>query len=56
MRNTTHEAVGAAVTLAVCAAVDSGQLAAAAAVCAPMLGSRLPMLTSPAHGSITAHG
>lgn len=42
VRNVTHEAVGAAVTLAVCAAVDSGPLAAAAAVCASQLGSRLP--------------
>lgn len=42
MRNRTHEAVGTAVTLAVCAAVDSGALVAAAAVCASLLGSRLP--------------
>ena len=44
MRNMTHEAVGAAVTLAVCGSVDSGRLAAAAAaaVCASLLGSRLP--------------
>lgn len=42
MRNRTHEAMGAAATLAVCAAVDSGGLVAAAAVCASLLGSRLP--------------
>lgn len=47
MRNVTHEAVGAAVTLAVCAAVDSGPLAAAAAVCASLLGSRLPDADQP---------
>lgn len=42
MRNRTHEAVGAAVTLAVCAAVDTGAVVAAGAVCASLLGSRLP--------------
>jgi len=42
VRNRTHEAVGAAATLAVCAAVHSGGLVAAAAVCASLLGSRLP--------------
>jgi membrane-bound metal-dependent hydrolase YbcI (DUF457 family) len=42
VRNTTHEAVGVAVTLTICAAVDSGPLAAAAAICASLLGSRLP--------------
>lgn len=47
MRNMTHEAVGAAVTLAACAAVDSGRLAAAAAVCASLLGSRLPDVDQP---------
>ena len=47
MRNTTHEAVGAAVTLAVCAVVGSGQLTAAAAVCASMLGSHLPDADQP---------
>jgi len=39
--------VGAAVTLAVCAAVDSGGLVAAAAVCASLLGSRLPDADQP---------
>jgi membrane-bound metal-dependent hydrolase YbcI (DUF457 family) len=43
----THEAVGAAVTLAVCAAVGSGQLAAAAAACFSLLGSRLPDADQP---------
>ena len=47
MRSTTHEAVGAAVTLAVCAAVECGPLAAAAAVCASLLGSRLPDADQP---------
>lgn len=47
MKNVTHEAVGAAVTLAVCAAVDSGGLAATAAVCASLLGSRLPDVDQP---------
>ena len=47
MRNMTHEAVGAAVTLAVCAAVGTGPLAAAAAVCASLLGSRLPDADQP---------
>ncbi|MEA2223508.1 MAG: LexA-binding, inner rane-associated putative hydrolase [Solirubrobacteraceae bacterium] len=42
MRNRTHEAIGAAVTLGVCAAADSGALVAAGAVCASLLGSRLP--------------
>lgn len=42
VRNTTHEAVGAAVTLGYLAAVDSGRLAAAAAVRASLLGSCLP--------------
>jgi len=42
-----HEAVGAAATLAVCAAVDSGGLVAAAAVCASLLGSRLPDADQP---------
>lgn len=42
VRNRTHEAVGAAVTLAVCAAADRGAFATAAAVCASVLGSRLP--------------
>jgi hypothetical protein len=55
VRNTTHEAVGAAVALAVCAAVGSGRLAAAAAVCASMLGSRLPDADTQAHGSTAAH-
>ncbi len=42
MRNRTHEAIGAAATLAVCAAVNSGALVAAGAVGASLLGSRLP--------------
>jgi membrane-bound metal-dependent hydrolase YbcI (DUF457 family) len=42
VKNLTHEAIGAAVTLAVCAAVDSGALVATGAVCASLLGSRLP--------------
>jgi inner membrane protein len=42
VRNRTHEAIGAAVTLGVCAVVDSGALVAAGAVCASLLGSRLP--------------
>jgi len=42
MRNRTHETVGAAVTLAVCAAVDTSGLVAVTAVCASLLGSRLP--------------
>ena len=42
MRNVTHEAVGAAVTLAVSAATGGGELAATAAICASLLGSRLP--------------
>jgi membrane-bound metal-dependent hydrolase YbcI (DUF457 family) len=42
MRNWTHEAIGAAATLAVCVAADSGGPVAAAAVCASLLGSRLP--------------
>lgn len=47
MRNLTHQAVGAATTLAMCAAVDSGGLVAAAAVCASLLGSRLPDVDQP---------
>ena len=47
MRNRTHQAVGAAVTLAVCAAADSSGLVAAAAVCASLLGSRLPDADQP---------
>lgn len=42
MRNRTHEAIGAAVTLGVCAIADSGGLVATGAVCASLLGSRLP--------------
>jgi membrane-bound metal-dependent hydrolase YbcI (DUF457 family) len=42
VRNLTHEAIGAAVTLAVCAALDSGALVATGAVGASLLGSRLP--------------
>lgn len=42
MTNRTHQAVGAATTLVVCAAVDSSGLVAAGAVCASLLGSRLP--------------
>ena len=42
MRSHTHEAVGVAVTLSVCAVADSGVLVAAGAVCASLLGSRLP--------------
>ena len=42
VRNRTHEAIGAAATLAVCAAVHSGGLVAAGAVGASLLGSRLP--------------
>ena len=47
MRNLTHEAIGAAVTLAVCAAADSGGLVATGAVCASLLGSRLPDADQP---------
>ncbi|MDQ3678391.1 MAG: metal-dependent hydrolase [Actinomycetota bacterium] len=42
MRNLTHEAVGAAATLAVCVAADSGALVATGAVGVSLLGSRLP--------------
>ena len=42
MKNLTHEAVGGAVTLAACAATSSGPLIAAGALCASLLGSRLP--------------
>ena len=42
MKHLTHEAIGAAVTLAVCAALDSGALVATGAVGASLLGSRLP--------------
>jgi membrane-bound metal-dependent hydrolase YbcI (DUF457 family) len=42
VRNRTHEAIGVAVTLAVCAAADSGGLVATGAACASLLGSRLP--------------
>ena len=42
MNNLTHEAVGAAATLAVCAAAGSGTLVAIGAVGASLLGSRLP--------------
>jgi membrane-bound metal-dependent hydrolase YbcI (DUF457 family) len=42
MRNRTHEAVGAAATLAICAAVHGRALLAAGAVGASLLGSRLP--------------
>jgi membrane-bound metal-dependent hydrolase YbcI (DUF457 family) len=42
VRNRTHEAIGAAATLAVCEAVHSGGLVAAGAVGASLLGSRLP--------------
>ena len=42
MKNRTHEATGAAVTLAVCSALGTGALVAAGAVCASLLGSRLP--------------
>jgi len=42
VRNRTHEAIGAAVTLGVCAIADSGGLVATGAVCASLLGSRLP--------------
>lgn len=47
MRNPTHQAVGAASTLAVCAAVDCGPLATIVAVCASVLGSRLPDVDQP---------
>lgn len=55
MRNTTHEAVGAAVTLGYLAAVDSGRLAAAAAVCVSLLGWRLPDADQPGAGITAAH-
>ncbi|MEA2187922.1 MAG: hypothetical protein QOK16_2933, partial [Solirubrobacteraceae bacterium] len=42
VRNQTHEAIGAAATLAVCAAMDSGAAVATGAFCASLLGSRLP--------------
>jgi membrane-bound metal-dependent hydrolase YbcI (DUF457 family) len=42
MRNRTHEAIGAAATLAACAALHGGGLVAAGAVGASLLGSRLP--------------
>lgn len=47
MMNRTHQAVGAATTLALCAAVDTGGLVAVAAVCASVLGSRLPDVDQP---------
>lgn len=47
MTNGTHQAVGAATTLALCAAVDSSGIVAAAAVCASLLGSRLPDADQP---------
>ena len=47
MRNPTHQAAGAASTLAVCAAVDCGPLATIVAVCASVLGSRLPDVDQP---------
>jgi membrane-bound metal-dependent hydrolase YbcI (DUF457 family) len=40
--NRTHEAIGGAVTLAVCAAVESGAAVATGAFCVSLLGSRLP--------------
>jgi membrane-bound metal-dependent hydrolase YbcI (DUF457 family) len=42
VRNRTHEAIGAAATLAVCAAVHGGGLLAVGAIGASLLGSRLP--------------
>ena len=42
MKHRTHEAVGCAVTLAICAATDTGPVLAAGAACASLLGSRLP--------------
>lgn len=47
MRNPTHQAIGAASTLAVCAALDCGRLAAIVAVCTSVLGSRLPDVDQP---------
>lgn len=47
VRNPTHQAVGAASTLAVCAAVDCRPLATIVAVCASVLGSRLPDVDQP---------
>jgi membrane-bound metal-dependent hydrolase YbcI (DUF457 family) len=47
MRNATHEAIGAAMALAVCAALDSGAAMAAGALGASVLGSRLPDVDQP---------
>lgn len=47
MMNRTHRAVGAATTLALCAAVHTGGVVAVAAACASVLGSRLPDVDQP---------
>jgi membrane-bound metal-dependent hydrolase YbcI (DUF457 family) len=47
MKNATHEAIGAAMALAVCAAVDTGAAMAAGALGASVLGSRLPDVDQP---------
>lgn len=47
VRNATHEAIGAAMALAVCAALDSGAAMAAGALGASVLGSRLPDIDQP---------
>ena len=47
VRNATHEAIGAAMALAVCAALASGAAMAAGALGASVLGSRLPDVDQP---------
>ena len=47
MKNATHQAIGAAMALAVCAALDSGAAMAAGALGASVLGSRLPDVDQP---------